>query len=297
MVNGLKRLAGRLFGDDGEGKEDLGKALEEQQTQEARVGILRGSLRSTPPRADPGQAVRDPGSRRARRSQGPARTVRGHGRERPQIGADLGKRRQLAAELEWQIVPPDGASSAERKAAEHAAEVFSSLEVEDLILDMGSAIGHGFSNLELSWGRDGSLRYIEQPQLRPQSWFRLHPDDQNQLTLRDMSLTGAPLWPLGWVQHRHKAKPGYIARSGLHRMLVWPYLFQNYALGDLAQLLEIYGMPARVASTPATPPTRKKPPCCGRWSPWARTLPASSPKAWPSTSWKRPRAGPMCTWP
>ncbi|KMQ77009.1 Protein of unknown function (DUF935) [Marinobacter subterrani] len=155
-------------------------------------------------------------------------------------------------------MPPDGASSAERKAAEHAAEVFSSLEVEDLILDMGSAIGHGFSNLELSWGRDGSLRYIEQPQLRPQSWFRLHPDDQNQLTLRDMSLTGAPLWPLGWVQHRHKAKPGYIARSGLHRMLVWPYLFQNYALGDLAQLLEIYGMPARVGKYPRNASDKEK---------------------------------------
>ncbi|KMQ77008.1 hypothetical protein Msub_13223 [Marinobacter subterrani] len=50
MVHGerLKRLAGRLFGDDGEGKEDLGKALEEQQTQEARVGILRREFAEHP---------------------------------------------------------------------------------------------------------------------------------------------------------------------------------------------------------------------------------------------------------
>lgn len=173
----------------------------------------------------------------------------------PQIGADMAKRRQLAAELEWQIVPPDNPSAQEKRAAEHAAEVFSGLEVEDLILDLGTGLGHGWANLELSWNNDGGLHYIEQPELRPHSWFRLHPDNQNKITLRDNSATGAELWPLGWVPHRHRAKPGYVARMGLHRMLVWPYLFQNYALGDLAQLLEIYGLPARVGKYPsgATP--------------------------------------------
>lgn len=175
-----------------------------------------------------------------------------------QIGADLGKRRQLAAEREWQIVPPDNPTAQERKAADHAAEVFGALEVEDLILDLGEGIGHGWSNLSLPWGLDGSLRYIEQPQLCPHSWFRLHPDDQNQLTLRDNSATGAELWPLGWVQHRHRAKGGYVARMGLHRMLVWPYLFQNYALGDLAQLLEIYGLPARVGKFPKNASDKEK---------------------------------------
>ncbi len=175
-----------------------------------------------------------------------------------QIGADLGKRRQLAAEREWQIVPPDNATAEERKATDHAIEVFSGLEVEDLILDLGEGIGHGWSNLSLPWSRDGSLRYIEQPELCPHSWFRLHPDDQNQLTLRDHSATGAELWPLGWVQHRHRAKGGYVARMGLHRMLVWPYLFQNYALGDLAQLLEIYGLPARVGKFPKNASPKEK---------------------------------------
>lgn len=168
----------------------------------------------------------------------------------PQIGADMAKRRQLAAELEWQIVPPDGANRQEKKAAEFAAEVFSGLEVEDLIIDLGAGLGHGWANLELDWDKDGNLRYMKQPLLRPHSWFRLNPDNQNDITLRDMSATGDELWPLGWVQHRHKAKPGYVARSGLHRMLVWPYLFQNYALGDLAELLEIYGIPAKVGKYP-----------------------------------------------
>lgn len=176
----------------------------------------------------------------------------------PQIGSDLAKRRQLAAELEWQIVPPDNPSRAEKMAAEHAAEVFDGLEVEDLIIDMGAALGHGWANLELCWDRDGAMRYIEQPVFRPHGWFRLHPENQNSITLRDNSQNGAELWPLGWVQHRHKAKPGYIARSGLCRMLAWPYLFQNYALGDLAQLLEIYGIPARVGQYPRNASDKEK---------------------------------------
>ncbi|MDN3524343.1 DUF935 domain-containing protein [Halomonas sabkhae] len=175
-----------------------------------------------------------------------------------QIGADLGKRRQLAAELEWQIVPPENPSAQEKRAADQAAEVFAGLEVEDLILDLGTGIGHGWANLELPWARDGAMRLIEQPILRPHSWFRLHPHDQNVITLRDASATGAELWPLGWIQHRHRAKAGYVARMGLHRMLAWPYLFQNYALGDLAELLEVYGLPSVVGKFPRNATDKEK---------------------------------------
>lgn len=41
-------------------------------------------------------------------------------------------------------------------------------------------------------------------------------------------------------------------------MLAWPYLFQNYALGDLAQLLEIYGMPARLGKYPKNATDKEK---------------------------------------
>jgi len=261
MVNvpNLKRLIGRLVGDDGADKDEIEKALEDEQTNDARVGMLRREFAEHPTKGlTPAKLYNILEAAEQGDIKAQHELFEDMEEKDPQIGADLGKRRQLAAELEWQIVPPDGANRAERKAADHAAEVFSSMAVEDLILDMGSAIGHGFANLTLPWDRDGSLRHIGQPELCPHSWFRLHPDDQNQITLRDMSATGAPLWPLGWVQHRHKAKPGYIARSGLARMLVWPYLFQNYALGDLAQLLEIYGMPARVGKYPRNASDKEK---------------------------------------
>lgn len=175
-----------------------------------------------------------------------------------QIASDLGKRRQLAAELEWQIVPPDNAIALEKKATDFCVEVFRGFEVEDLIIDLGSGIGHGWACLELPWVKADGQRIVEQPIFRPHSWFKLHPERQDELRLRDLSGAGAELWPLGWAQHRHRAKAGYVARSGLHRVLAWPYLFQNYALGDLAELLEIYGIPARVGTYPRNATAKEK---------------------------------------
>jgi phage gp29-like protein len=251
--SGIKSIVDRLFGDD------AAEALDEQQTNDARIAQLKREFAEhptkglTPTRLYEVIEAAEQGDLKAQ-----SELFEDMEEKDPQIGSDMAKRRALSAELEWQIVPPDGASAQEKKAAEHAAEVFAGLEVEDLIIDLGAGIGHGWANLELTWERDGALRYIEQPVLRPHSWFRLHPDEQNTLTLRDMSATGAELWPLGWAQHRHRAKPGYIARSGLHRMLVWPYLFQNYALGDLAELLEIYGLPARIGTYPTNATNKEK---------------------------------------
>ncbi|SDK31630.1 DUF935 domain-containing protein [Billgrantia gudaonensis] len=259
MVSITQRIK-RLLGGDAD---DI-RALDEQQTDDdtaggARIGQLKREFAEHPSKGlTPARLYRILEEAEQGHLKAQHELFDDMEEKDSQIGADLGKRRQLAAELEWQIVPPDGANRAEKKATEQAAEVFSALEVEDLILDLGSGVGHGWANLELPWARDGAIRYIEQPILRPHSWFRLHPDDQNRITLRDHSATGDALWPLGWVQHRHRAKAGYIARMGLHRMLAWPYLFQNYALGDLAELLEIYGLPTVVGKYPRNATDKEK---------------------------------------
>ncbi|MGE8357661.1 MAG: phage portal protein family protein, partial [Microvirgula sp.] len=38
--------------------------------------------------------------------------------------------------------------------------------------------------------------------------------------------------------------------AGLHRVLAWPYLFKNYSVRDLAEFLEIYGLPLRLGKYP-----------------------------------------------
>lgn len=250
---GIKKLMERLFGGGAEALED------EQSAGDARLAQLRREFAEhpskglTPARLYEILEAAEQGDLKAQHE-----LFEDMEEKDPQIAADLAKRRQLGAELEWQIAAPDNPTAAERRAVDHAVEVFSGIEVEDLIIDLGSAIGHGWANLELPWARDGAMRHVEQPVFRPHAWFRLHPDNQEELRLRDASATGAELWPLGWVQHRHRAKAGYVARSGLHRVLVWPYLFQNYALLDLAELLELYGLPVRLGTYPRNASDKEK---------------------------------------
>ena len=62
------------------------------------------------------------------------------------IHAELGKRRRALLGLEWSIVPPRNPTAQEQRAAEQLAELVQDIrDIEDVILDMGDAIGHGYS--------------------------------------------------------------------------------------------------------------------------------------------------------
>jgi phage gp29-like protein len=62
--------------------------------------------------------------------------------------------------------------------------------------------------------------------------------------LNDNSPDGLPLISMGWIMHSPgKAKTGNIGRLPLCRVLVWPFLYKSYAVGDLAEFLETYGLP------------------------------------------------------
>ncbi|WP_310614036.1 DUF935 domain-containing protein [Limnohabitans sp.] len=165
--------------------------------------------------------------------------------------AEMQKRRLALQKLDWEIVPPKNASAQEKAQAEYIEEVFENLDFDDLVFDLTDAIGHGYSALELSWERvDGSL-IPTKAQHRPQSWLCLPQTpnmNRNELRLRDGTADGAELWPFGWVLHHHRARSGYLARSGLFRVLSWPFLFKNFAVRDLAEFLEIYGLPLRLGT-------------------------------------------------
>lgn len=167
------------------------------------------------------------------------------------IMAELAKRKRALLGVSWDIAPPPDASRAEKKAAAAIKEMLTALpDIEDVILDIADAIGHGFSCQELEWGRVGAWWVPRQVHFRAQSWFMTTQERRDELRLRDVSPTGAELLPFGWIVHVHRARSGYLARAGLHRTLAWPYLFKNYAVRDLAEMLEIYGLPIRIGTYP-----------------------------------------------
>lgn len=168
------------------------------------------------------------------------------------ILCEIGKRKRALLGLEWDIVAPRNASAAEKQAAGYAKELIQDVpDLEDLLLDMGDAIGKGYACLEIEWRLDGREWVVGEICHKPQRWFRLDHATRTELRLRDLSPDGAPLNPFGWVVHKHRAKSGYLGRAALYRTLAWPYLFKNYSVRDLAEFLEIYGLPVRIGTYPS----------------------------------------------
>ncbi len=170
----------------------------------------------------------------------------------PHIFAEMSKRKRVLLTLDWDVVSPRGASAAEKKTADQVREWVRDLpNFEDVLLDCLDAIGHGFSAQEIEWARLGAMWYPKSLTHRPQRWFMNPWTDRNEIRLRGVDVDGTPLWPFGWLLHQHKAKSGYIARAGLHRVLSWPYLFKNMGVKDLAEFLHIYGLPLRLGKYPS----------------------------------------------
>jgi phage gp29-like protein len=169
------------------------------------------------------------------------------------IFAEMSKRRRAVSGLPWSVEPPSNPSAREKRAAQQLHQLLQSLpDFDEMLFDITDAIGKGFSCLEFDgWERTDGVWLPKAVIHRPQTWFKLPRAFKQEIRLRDHSADGAPLQPLGWITHTHKAKSGYIERSGLFRVLVWPYLFKVYSVGDLQEFLEIYGIPMRIGKYPS----------------------------------------------
>ncbi|MGK2898121.1 MAG: DUF935 domain-containing protein [Burkholderiaceae bacterium] len=175
--------------------------------------------------------------------------------------AELSKRKGAVGLLDWDIVEPDNASAAEKKVTQQLREWMKSLpDFEDVLFGMMDGVLKGFANHEMVWKlADGVL--LPELTFRPQRWFTLDASRQG-LLLRSQTRTtpgvdglppvvGEPLQPFSWLSHIPRSRNGYLARASLVRVLAWPYLFKNFAVRDLAEFLEIYGLPLRLGQYPA----------------------------------------------
>ncbi|MFY3986074.1 DUF935 domain-containing protein [Achromobacter xylosoxidans] len=175
------------------------------------------------------------------------------------IMSEMAKRKRAILTLDWEVHEPANATAEEKRDTAKVREWLSSFTgLEDFLLDCMDAVGHGFAPLEAQWHQVGPYMLPKTYTHRPQRWFQTLAHDGNALRLRDGGGDGQELWPLGWVVHQHKARSGYLTRAGLHRTLAWPYLFKNYSVRDLAEFLEIYGLPLRVGKYPPGTTDREK---------------------------------------
>lgn len=175
------------------------------------------------------------------------------------VMAEMGKRRRAVIGLEHTLVPPSNPSKKEEDNTAALQDILQGLDdFEDVLFDITDGIGKGFCCLEYGgWDRVNGARLPKSIQHRPQSWFQIVRGFEQKIHLRGPG-NGEPLQPFGWMVHTHKAKSGYLERSALFRVLLWPYLFKNYSVGDLAEFLEIYGIPLRLGKYPSGASEKEK---------------------------------------
>lgn len=167
------------------------------------------------------------------------------------IFSEMDKRKRAVVSLDWDIKPPRDASAAEKSLAGWVKEILLDMpDFSSIVVNMLDALGHGYSCSEIEWQTLGKEKLPKDICHRPPSWFMVSPYDQNKLMLRNLTSLGEELWTFGWIKHVQKAKSGYLPRAGLHRVLAWPFLFKNYSVRDLAEFLEIYGLPLRLGKYP-----------------------------------------------
>ena len=175
--------------------------------------------------------------------------------------AELSKRKGAVSALEWDLVEPENASAAEKTQTAQLREWMRAIpDFEDVLHGMMDGVLKGYALHEMVWKLEGRA-LLPSLSFRPQRWFTL---DQRRegLLLRSQTeqqpavgslpaVMGEPLRSFAWLQHVPRSRNGYLARTSLVRVLAWPYIFKNYSVRDLAEFLEIYGLPLRLGQYPA----------------------------------------------
>lgn len=168
------------------------------------------------------------------------------------IACELGKRRRAVLGYDWEVKPPRNPSAAEKRDTDMLNEWLEDATwFNDFVFDATDAMLKGFSANELAWEYLDKQHVITGYTYRDQNLFKTHPDDFNRIVLNDNTAEGETLNAFGWALHIHKSKSGYVHRAGLVSVLSWPFLFKNYSVRDLAEFLEIYGLPVRVGKYPS----------------------------------------------
>ncbi|MCH7357440.1 DUF935 domain-containing protein [Acinetobacter sp. NIPH 1958] len=168
------------------------------------------------------------------------------------IFSEMDKRKKGVNKLAWGVNPPKRASEQEKKIAEEIQEWIDDIkDFEMFLFNAMDAVGHGYSCQQIHWHQMGNLWLPKNfEHIGPRNFMTPH-NQLNCLRLNDGSVEGAEFWDFGWFNHLHQAKSGYISRSGLYRVLAWPFVFKNYSVRDVMEFLEIYGLPIRIGKYPS----------------------------------------------
>ncbi|WP_052245141.1 DUF935 domain-containing protein [Halocynthiibacter namhaensis] len=118
----------------------------------------------------------------------------------------------------------------------------------DLVEDMLDALGKGFSQVELLWGRSKDKWWIDEFIYRDPRFFMFDRDTGREVRLIDQEdmVDGVPLAPFKWISHQARLKSGLAGRGGLARLVAFGWMCKSYTTKDWIAFIETYGLPLRL---------------------------------------------------
>lgn len=162
----------------------------------------------------------------------------------PHYTGVLGTRRRAVSQIKVTVQP---ASDSDEHEA-HAQLVRTWLDRDELqeeLFDILDAVGKGYSLTSVTY-EHSSGQYMPKLERQDPRWFRFDRRDLTTPLLLDDNGAETPLEPGRWIYARLQAKSGLPIRSGLARIVMWPYLFKKYTERDWSIFSQTYGQPVRV---------------------------------------------------
>ncbi|MCF6432919.1 DUF935 domain-containing protein [Leisingera sp. MMG026] len=163
-------------------------------------------------------------------------------------GSVLGIRKRAISGVE-PVVEPASDSAQDKKIAQDLQENIAGHDgFSDLVEDILDALGKGFSQVELDWGRSKKSWWIEQFIHRDPRFFTFDRDTGQEVRLLDEDnlVDGVALEPFKWISHKAKLKSGLPIRGGLARLVAFGWICKSYTVKDWVAFIETYGLPLRL---------------------------------------------------
>jgi len=166
----------------------------------------------------------------------------------PHYGSVLGIRKRAISGID-PIVKPASDSAEDKRIADAVRENIAEHDgFSDLIEDMLDALGKGFSQVEIGWGRGKREWWVDQFIHHDPRHFVFDRETGKEVRLLDEAdlLNGVELQPYKWISHKAKLKSGLPIRGGLARLVSFGWICKNYTVKDWIAFVETYGLPLRV---------------------------------------------------
>ena len=118
----------------------------------------------------------------------------------------------------------------------------------DLIENMLDALGKGFSQVEIVWGRDKQKWWVEEFVHHEARFFTPDRDTGKEIRMIDEDdlVQGVALKPFKWISYKAKIKSGLPIRGGLARLVAFGWMCKSYTVKDWVAFVETYGLPLRL---------------------------------------------------